>query len=307
MCPANPYYDSTGYPSTGAAGSSSSMRSELDLVEAGFNKLPTLSGNGGKLVGVNAGATALEAKTHDAVKAALGLEQVDNISDADKPISDLTQAALDDKEDSLGNPSADGMVLASTMAGVRSWVTKNQGPLAIQVFTSSGTYTKTTGAVTAVIEVMGGGGGGAGSSGGTNGTGGSGGGYAKKRISLTGVTTETVTIAAAGTGGVGTTDGAAGGTSSFGSHVSATGGGKGKYMVDSDVGGTGVGGDINIQGGRGSANFGGNSLLGTESAFTLAGGTVTGTGYGVGGTGTGSGTPANGEAGTPGVVIVTEY
>ncbi len=55
------YYDHTSYPTTGAAGSSSALRAELDLIEAGFGKLPDLSGNGGKLVRVNAGATALEA------------------------------------------------------------------------------------------------------------------------------------------------------------------------------------------------------------------------------------------------------
>lgn len=56
----NEYYDSTGYPQTGASGSSASMRAELDAVEAGFNKLPTLAGNGGKLVKINAAANSLE-------------------------------------------------------------------------------------------------------------------------------------------------------------------------------------------------------------------------------------------------------
>lgn len=56
----NPYYDSTGYPQTGASGSSAAMRSEFDAIEAGFNKLPTLSSNGGKSVKVNAAGNALE-------------------------------------------------------------------------------------------------------------------------------------------------------------------------------------------------------------------------------------------------------
>jgi hypothetical protein len=56
----NDFYDSTGYPSTGAGGSSASMRAELDAIEAGFNKLPVLTGNGGKHVKVNAAGTALE-------------------------------------------------------------------------------------------------------------------------------------------------------------------------------------------------------------------------------------------------------
>lgn len=58
---ASEYYTHGSYPATGAAGSSSGMRSELDAVDAGFTKLPTITGNGGKILAVNAGATALEA------------------------------------------------------------------------------------------------------------------------------------------------------------------------------------------------------------------------------------------------------
>jgi hypothetical protein len=57
------YFDHTTYPSVGAAGSSSAMRAELDLIEAGFGKLPDLSGNGGKVVAINSGGTAVEAIT----------------------------------------------------------------------------------------------------------------------------------------------------------------------------------------------------------------------------------------------------
>lgn len=39
------------------------MRAEFALIEAGFDKLPTLSGNGSKVICVNTGATALEAVT----------------------------------------------------------------------------------------------------------------------------------------------------------------------------------------------------------------------------------------------------
>ncbi len=58
------YYDHTTYPSQGSAGSSSAMRAELDLIEAGFGKLPALSvGNASKIVAVDSGGTALEAIT----------------------------------------------------------------------------------------------------------------------------------------------------------------------------------------------------------------------------------------------------
>lgn len=57
------FYNHTTYPANGAAGSSSAMRSELESIEGGFDKLAGLSGNGGKIIAVNAGATAYEALT----------------------------------------------------------------------------------------------------------------------------------------------------------------------------------------------------------------------------------------------------
>lgn len=59
--PANDYYDSTNVPATGAAVTSATLRSEYNLIEAAFNKCPPLTGNGGKVVIVNAGGTALTA------------------------------------------------------------------------------------------------------------------------------------------------------------------------------------------------------------------------------------------------------
>ena len=44
----NEYYDHTTYPATSATLSSSAMRSELDLIEAGLDKLPTMAGKAGK-------------------------------------------------------------------------------------------------------------------------------------------------------------------------------------------------------------------------------------------------------------------
>lgn len=56
----NEYYEHGSYPGLGAAGSSASLRAELELLETAFDKLPTLTGNGGKIVQVNSGGTALE-------------------------------------------------------------------------------------------------------------------------------------------------------------------------------------------------------------------------------------------------------
>lgn len=61
---ANDYYDhASGVPSTGSLGSSATMRAEFDSIAAGFDKLPTVTGNGDKPVFVNTGGTALEALT----------------------------------------------------------------------------------------------------------------------------------------------------------------------------------------------------------------------------------------------------
>lgn len=58
----NDYFNATGVPAQGAALSSSSMRTEFSSIASGFDKLPTFSGNAGKVAAVNAGATALEAR-----------------------------------------------------------------------------------------------------------------------------------------------------------------------------------------------------------------------------------------------------
>lgn len=60
---ASEYYAHSTYPATRASLSSSAMRAEMELIEAGFAKLPDLSTNGGKIIAVNSGATALEAIT----------------------------------------------------------------------------------------------------------------------------------------------------------------------------------------------------------------------------------------------------
>ncbi len=59
----NPYYDHGSYPAPGTTASSAGMRAELDLIEAGFSKLPTLSGNANKAVVVNGSGNALATTT----------------------------------------------------------------------------------------------------------------------------------------------------------------------------------------------------------------------------------------------------
>ena len=149
------------------------------------------------------------------------------------------------------NYGTSGQVLTSAGAAAPpAWqtVSTNGLLLNVQVFTSSGTYTRTAGATRAVVIAVGGGGGGGGGSIG----------------------------AAGGTGGNG-------GTTSFGSHVTAVGGtGAVPTTNASGAGGTGgTGATIAIRGqpgGRGvpgtagTAGFGGGLGGGTAGAYLFAGG-----------------------------------
>lgn len=110
----------------------------------------------------------------------------------------------------------------------------------VELFPESGTFSVPTGVSKVRVRVWGGGGGNLGS----------GGGFAMKVIDLGGTTSVVVTVGAGGT----TNGSADGGTSSFGSYVSATGGKSGTTTMN-QVGGIGVGGDINFQGGQQSAGL----------------------------------------------------
>jgi hypothetical protein len=56
---ANDYYNHTSFPIAGSQGSSALMRGELQSIMAGFDKLPVLTGNGGKFAIVNPSGTGL--------------------------------------------------------------------------------------------------------------------------------------------------------------------------------------------------------------------------------------------------------
>ena len=132
-----------------------------------------------------------------------------------------------------------------TGAGVMSLLEKGYQFKSIQVFTSSGTWTKPSGINAIIVEVQGGGGGGR--NGGANaysGGGGGAGGYALSLITNPS-SSETITIGGGGSGGPG-------GASSFGSLLSATGGSYGNIWYGSS-GGQGAGGNIlNLKGAGGT-------------------------------------------------------
>jgi hypothetical protein len=58
---ANDFYNHGSFPTTGSAATSASMRAELDSIAAGFDKMPTLTGNANEIVVVNSSGTALTA------------------------------------------------------------------------------------------------------------------------------------------------------------------------------------------------------------------------------------------------------
>ena len=239
----------------------------------------------------------------------------------------------------------EGQFLSTNGSGTLSFadVAAGGGFTSMQVFTSSGTWTKPEGISKIKVYVVGGGGAGgtvkcqdSGSS--LAGAGGSAGGCAIKVIDVSEISSETVTIGAGGTAiaNVDTTllYGNSGGTSSFGSHCSATGGGGGGGLRNAsqyigigmrEAGGVGSNGDINIKGQLGEAgeantvNCGGGN---GGSSFFQAGG-AGGSQFGVGsssgsagsyGSGGGGGATLNndevnavGGAGGAGIVVVEEY
>jgi hypothetical protein len=209
----------------------------------------------------------------------------------------------------------------------------------LQVFTSNGTYTPTSGMVYCIIEVCGGGGGG----GSTNpaagqggaGAGGSAGGYSRGRYTAAQIgASQTVTIGAGGAAASG------GGTTSVGALIQATGGGAGSSInasamnqAGTGAAGVGSGGSVNLTGGQGHSaciivdsgvatmsqgGQGGSSYFGggPVSSFTSSGsGTTSSPGTaaaapGAGGSGGSSifgSANAAGGAGASGIVIITEY
>ncbi len=234
-------------------------------------------------------------------KGDVGLDNVDNTSDANKPISTATQTALNGKAaTNHGHAAGDitsgtlpierGGTGATTAEAARTALGATISPQ-IDRFATPGTYTngwtKPAGAKQVLFEcVAGGGGGGRGLVVGagtavSGGSGGGSGGYSRVLVNATDLTDATYTVTV-GSGGLGGTAGAAGaGTASnvsgatLGIFVNANGGGAGNVGVS----------------GSGSAAGG----AGTPSGNTGGTGNITGTGGG--GAGSNYSAPSGGAGG----------
>jgi hypothetical protein len=249
---------------------------------------------------------------------------------------------------SIAGVGTSGQVLTSNGAGALPTFQASGGSnfaeVVIQTFTSSGTYTPTSGMQYCIIEVVGGGGGsgGLGATSGTQGTaasGGGGGGYSKGVFSSATIgANQSVTVGTGGSAGTNAPGaGGTGGTTSVGSLISATGGagsaassGTTQPGAAGGVGGVGSSGSVNCNGGAGGGSWGqqsaigmnmggqgGNSIFGggstttiqcNNTGFVILG--VAGTLYGGGASG-GSTGPSQahqvGAAGAAGVVVITEF
>ncbi|HBC1591394.1 TPA: phage tail protein [Escherichia coli] len=216
-------------------------------------------------------------------------------------------------------PTAADLGLSDVSGYVGRW-------LNTRVFTSSGTYTPTSGTKRIRVTITGGGGGGGGCKAISNnetffGAGGGAGGTVITTLILT-KDSYPVTIGAGGAGGVSATNGLKGGDSSFGSVIAPGGEGGGKSGVTNTNGGNGgvpSTGGINIIGGNGGDGQSGNIGVSGEGGASYwggggragAGGGVSGKVYGSGGGGAYdagySGASMTGGKGAAGICIIEEF
>ena len=234
-------------------------------------------------------------------------------------------SALTNMPAELPATGSSGNVLTSDGANWTSAAAAGGGLASIQVFTTTGTWTKPSGITKVWVRVQGGGGGGGGATDRLGG-GGGGGGYCEEFIDVSGTSSETITIGIGGSGGVGGGWGSSGGTSSFGSFNSATGGSVGQSNgtgPDGGLGGAGSGGAINMVGSDGIGNSrynasghegyggqGGSSVLGGGGRAGNGSNGSDGNDYGGGGGGAmniGTTISRTGGSGAGGCIIVLEF
>jgi len=233
----------------------------------------------------------------------------------------------------LGGTPGSTKVLTSDATGGATWAAAGAaGGFHQQLVktASDTTYSPDTDVTKIIIEAVGGGGGSSNTGGAKGVTGAAGGGYARVSLAVTSATVINIQIGTAGAAGVGSEgvgqDGGAttvtyvSGGSSFTPAISANGGEKGTIAAGvqpTTDGGTATGptGGLYIQGEMGAAwcandsnQWGGGNPLGFGGRPLSTGNprAQLGTGYGAGASGANEGT-GEGDPGTQGVVIITEY
>lgn len=235
-------------------------------------------------------------------------------------------------QQSIASVGTAGQVLTSNGAGALPTFQGFNAVVSVknQLFTSSGTYTPSTGMLYCIVQMVGGGGGGGGSNvAGSSGAGGGGAGeYGTTVITSASIgASKAVTIGAGGTGSPATaTAGSTGGTTSLGTIITAVGG-TGGGAVGTPVASYGIGGaggtggtapGINTPGNRGldgsntsaKAGDGAGGIYGSGGTGAWTGQSSTaGLGYGAGGGGGAntSGSRGAGGNGSSGVIYITEY
>lgn len=295
------------------------------------------SGGGGTVTSITAG-TGLTATPSNPITTSgtLALTIPVVVSSGGTGAITLTGVLLGNGTSAVTALTGNSKVIASNAAGT---LAARSFSVVTQVFTSTGTYTATTGMLYCQIIILGGGGagGGAAATGGATTSLGGGGGAGEYAVGVFSAATigasQAVTIGAAGAANSGVAGGN-GGNTSVGALISANGGTGGGTAAAASIasqrggaGGTGgSGGSYRSPGFGGGSGlsvqpssfnygaYGADSQLGSGGIDYLNIGTKQdgdpGIGYGSGGGGAitwTSQTAAIGGAGVPGVVIVNEY
>jgi hypothetical protein len=363
-------FDAQGNPTTGkdlpVATVSNFAETLLDDTDAptargtlGLGSIATQSASsvnitGGSISGINDLAVAdggTGASTPSGARSNLGLVIGSDVQGYDAGLNDIAGLSPNLDRFIVGNGSnwiAENRSQARVSLGLGDLATLNQPKQptlnAYKVFDSDTTWSRETGTVRVIVEVLGGGGGGGGAAASNAndetgiGGGGGAGGYAIAEIDVSSINSASITVGSGGSGGsAGGNSGSAGGNSEWSDGTNTVtgnggnGGGTGgpsnsiQFVGNSASGGNASGGDVNVTGegsvenpsfagGISGTGPGGSTIYGSsprQNATTGSKDGGDGNGFGSGGTGgvstNNAGNAAAGGNGGPGIVIVREY
>lgn len=293
-----------------------------------------ISGGSNIAIGDDAGSSYVGAESNNIVISNQGISSESNVTRIGSTQTTAFMAGI--TGNTVSNPQVVTINSATGQLGVTTAAFISQ--VNVQVFTSSGTYTPTTGMKYCTVEIVGGGGGGGGCAA-TTATqaaaagGGGGGGYERQTFSAATIgASQSVTIGAAGTAGTSTPSaGGAAGFTLFGVLIQASGGLGGALsnatilgVSNGGAGGVAIGGGnfgcngtpgerglsifsttALVMGGSGGSSFFGGGRLGPIAS--TSGGVALSYGGGGAGGASANGIATPGGAGFAGICIITEY